>query len=129
MSAENEFKRSVPPQLEELPSVRSDLRKWLCGLSVPKPVAEDIVLAAWEVCANAIEHPRKSGENVEVAAKAMPRGIRLAVCDAGPWRSARFARPGRGLGLRLVEGLVDRLSIRRGLGATEVVLFRCTTHT
>ena len=42
---------------------------------------------------------------------------------------AAFSRPNRGLGLRIVEGLVDRLAIRRGLGETEIVLFRGTRHT
>jgi anti-sigma regulatory factor (Ser/Thr protein kinase) len=123
------FKRSVPPRLEALPSMRVELREWLTALDVPRPVANDIVLAAWEVCANAIEHPvQTSAQEVAVEAKALPRGIRVAVRDAGRWTGMRLARANRGLGLRIVEGLVDRLAIRRGLGDTEVVLFRCTGH-
>jgi anti-sigma regulatory factor (Ser/Thr protein kinase) len=121
-----EFKRSVPPRLEELAAVRAELRHWLGELEVPPPVADDIVLAAWEVCANAIEHPGKPPPaNLTLEARALPRGIRVAVCNAGTWTSKRSPRQS-GLGPQLVEGLVDRLAIRRGLGKTEVVLFRCT---
>jgi len=123
------FSRSVPPSLDALPSMRRELRAWLTGLDVPAPVANDIVLAAWEVCANAIEHPvHPSPPKVAVEAEAVPRGIRVAVRDAGHWTGTRLARANRGLGLRIVEGLVDRLAIRRGLGETEVVLFRRTRH-
>jgi anti-sigma regulatory factor (Ser/Thr protein kinase) len=121
------FRRSLPPRLEELPAVRAELRDWLSGLGVPRPVADDIVLATWEVWTNAIEHPGEPpARDVAVEARALPRGIRVAVCNAGTWTSAMSARANRRLGPRLVEGLVDRLAIRRGLGATEVVLFRCT---
>jgi anti-sigma regulatory factor (Ser/Thr protein kinase) len=122
------FKRSLPPRLEELPRVRTDLRGWLKQLDVPKCAAEDIVLAAWELCANAIEHPARDTADVTLEGKAVPRGIRVAVRDPGTWTGAAFSRPNRGLGLRIVEGLVDRLAIRRGLGATEIVMFRGTRH-
>lgn len=123
------FRRSVPPRLDALPTMRRELHAWLTGLDVPRPVANDIVLAAWEVCANAIEHPvQPSARTVAVEAEAVPRGIRVAVRDAGRWTGTRLARGNRGVGLRIVEGLVDRLAIRRGLGETEVVLFRCTRH-
>jgi anti-sigma regulatory factor (Ser/Thr protein kinase) len=120
------FTRALPPRLEALPPLRSALREWLRQLGVPQRAADDIVLATWEVCANAIEHPvRDTPHDVELEAKALPRGIRVAVRDAGRW-TGRVVRANRGMGLRLVEGLVDRLSIRRGLGETEVVLFRRT---
>jgi anti-sigma regulatory factor (Ser/Thr protein kinase) len=121
-----EFKRTIPPRLEELPAVREELRDWLTELEVPRPVSEDIVLAAWEVCANAIGHPAEPpATELAIEARALPRGIRVAVCNAGTWTGTRLSRH-RGIGARLVEGLVDRLAIRRGMGKTEVVLFRCT---
>jgi anti-sigma regulatory factor (Ser/Thr protein kinase) len=130
MSQPATFRRSVDPRLEELVPLRAGLREWLDELAVPRPEADDIVLAAWEVCTNAIEHPAAAVPRaVAVEAKALPRGIRVAVRNAGTCSSARRSRRARGcLGLRMVEGLVDRLAIRRGLGETEVVLFRCTRH-
>jgi anti-sigma regulatory factor (Ser/Thr protein kinase) len=128
MSRHATFRRSVAPRLEELPTLRAGLREWLDELAIPRTEADDIVLAAWEVCTNAIEHPAAAAPNdVSVEAKALPRGIRVAVRNAGTCPSAKLARRAQGcLGLRMVEGLVDRLAIRRGLGETEVVLFRCT---
>jgi len=127
MSHATTFKRALEPRLDELPGVRTDLRGWLRELDVPPPVADDVVLAAWELCANAIEHPSPADEHeVTVEGRALPRGIRVAVRDHGTWDRDACSRPERGLGLRLVMGLVDRLAIRRGTGETEVVLFRCT---
>jgi anti-sigma regulatory factor (Ser/Thr protein kinase) len=128
MSQPATFRRSVAPRLEELPSLRAGLREWLDELAVPRPESDDIVLAAWEVCTNAIEHPAVAPPHaVAVEAKALPQGIRVAVRNAGTCSSAKLSRRAQGcLGLRMVEGLVDRLAIRRGLGDTEVVLFRCT---
>ena len=120
------FDRSIAPHLDQLPVVRSELRCWLGGLHVPSNVAEDIVLAAWELCANAIEHPGQTERNVTLEGRALPRGIRVSVRDPGTWTGKAFSRPNRGLGLRIVEGLVDRLAIRRGFGETEIVLFRST---
>jgi anti-sigma regulatory factor (Ser/Thr protein kinase) len=128
MSQSATFKSSLAPRLDELPRVRTDLRGWLKQLDVPRGAAEDIVLAAWELCANAIEHPANQSADVTVEGRAVPRGIRVAVRDPGTWTGAAFSRPNRGLGLRIVEGLVDRLAIRRGFGETEIVLFRGTRH-
>jgi anti-sigma regulatory factor (Ser/Thr protein kinase) len=130
MSHPATFKHSLAPRLEELHSFRAGLRDWLDEVAVPRAEAEDIVLAAWEVCTNAIEHPTPAPRHaVAVEATALPRGIRVAVRNGGTWSSTWLSRRARGcFGLRMVEGLVDRLAIRRGLGETEVVLFRCTRH-
>ena len=108
--------------------MRTDLRAWLRQLDVPSPAADDIVLAAWELCANAIEHPARQKADVTLEGRASPHGIRVAVRDAGPWTGAALSRPNRGQGLRIVEGLVDRLAVRRGFGETEIVMFRRTRH-
>jgi anti-sigma regulatory factor (Ser/Thr protein kinase) len=123
------FRSSLAPRLDELPRVRRDLRRWLSRLEVPRGAADDIVLAAWELCANAIEHPAEPQADVTIVGEARPRGIRVAVRDPGMCSGEAFSRPNRGLGPRIVEGVVDRLAIRRGFGATEIVLFRGTRHT
>ena len=129
MSPTEIFRRTMQPRLQELPGVRADLRGWLSELEVPRRVADDIVLAAWELCANAIEHPGPAeNQDVTLEGRAVRRGIRVAVRNSGAWTGAALSRAHRGLGLRLVEGLVDRLAIRRGAGETEIVLFRCTRH-
>lgn len=129
MSPAETFKRTMRPRLQELPGVRADLRGWLSELEVPRPVVDDIVLAAWELCANAIEHPGPGAtQTVTVEGRAVRRGIRVAVRNPGTWSGAALSRPHRRLGLRIVDGLVDRLAIRRGAGETEIVLFRCTGH-
>ena len=110
--------------------MRTDLRRWLGRVGVPGGVAEDIVLAAWELCANAIEHPAQPDPSeVTLDAEAYTHGVRVTVHDAGVWNGHRLTRAKRGLGLRIVEGLVDRLAVRRGFEGTEVMLFRCTRLT
>jgi anti-sigma regulatory factor (Ser/Thr protein kinase) len=130
MSQIASFSRSVPPRLDELPAVRADLRRWLGELEVQPQIAEDVVLAAWELCANAIEHPAQPlSRNVAVDAEASPSGIRLTVHDAGIWTGTKPMQANRGLGLRIVSGLVDRLAIERGFGGTQVILYRRTRPT
>ena len=120
------FSYTVPGQLDELPKLRAALRSWLAGVGVDPAAREDVVLAAWEVCANAVEHPTGPKEReVTVNAWASPHEVRIAVHDSGSWRPA-VRRPGRGLGLRLARAMTDRLLVLTGRPGTDVVMWRST---
>ena len=121
------FAYTIPDRLESLPELRSALRAWLADSDVEVQTAEDIVLAAWEVCANAIEHPiARSGADTTIVASRGPLGVRVVVEDAGSWRDVRSTRADRGLGLRLARGMVDYMSVVRDRPGTEVILWRST---
>ena len=121
------FSYTMPGRLQALSGLRTELRDWLAHSGVDLGTAEDVVLAAWEVCANAIEHPvNRRHHDVTLVASVLPTGVRIVVEDTGSWRANGVQRTGRGLGLRLAQALVDRMSIVRGRPGTEVVLWRST---
>ena len=124
MAVISTFSYTLPSDLEALPKLRAALRSWLAGVGVDPAAREDVVLAAWEVCANAVEHPTgREAAEVTVDGWASPQGVRIAVHDRGSWRAA-VRRPGRGLGLRLARAMTDRLLILTNGRGTDVVMWR-----
>jgi anti-sigma regulatory factor (Ser/Thr protein kinase) len=120
------FTYTIPDRLDALRGLRAALRVWLAEAGVDDETAEDAVLAAWEVCANAVEHPVDPRQPPEVTfvASVGPTGLLMVVVDSGSWRDRDTPRAGRGLGLRLARAMVDRLSIHSHRPGTEVVLWR-----
>jgi hypothetical protein len=57
MGAKPIFTYTLSEGLGALHDFRTELRAWLARVGTDRDEAEDLVLAAWEVCANAIEHP------------------------------------------------------------------------
>ena len=85
---------------DQLAVVREAMRTWLAGAGVEPGDAELVVLAAGELCANAVEHayPPGSDAAVEVALAREPGGVlTLVVRDRGRWRPPP-AGPGRSAG-------------------------------
>lgn len=120
------FSYTMPDHLEALSELRTELRAWLSRSGVDRETAEDVVLAAWEVCANAVEHPLDpEHHDVTLVATAGATGLCIVVEDTGSWRDS-VSRPGRGLGLRIARAMVDRMSIVSRHPGTEVVLWRST---
>jgi len=112
----------LPNELDSLDVVRDALRVWLETAPVTKVEAEEIVLAAWEACANAIEHARDPAEETfRFSAELDELGVRLSIEDTGVW-APETTRDDRGLGLRLVRGLMSSVEIETGNGGTRVVL-------
>jgi len=111
--------------LGALPSVRRAMRRWLESLGVVGPAADDIVLASWEACANAVEHPLDAAErDLCIDARAGSSLVCVLVRDAGSWRE-RAAPPYRGLGLTLVNAVMDDVAIIHGEEGTIVRMCRC----
>ena len=102
--------------------VRDALRTWLETAPVTRAEAEDIVLATWEACANAIEHPvETTDELVTVRATLTDSMVRIEIEDSGRWASAA-ERTDRGLGLVLMRSLSSAVDIDTPNGGTRVVL-------
>ena len=86
-------------------------------------VYRNIVLAANEACANAIEHAYSPAPaEFEVAATRDEDQVRVIVSDSGSWRSPRGENRGRGL--RIIEAAMDELEIDAGEAGTRVVMRR-----
>jgi serine phosphatase RsbU (regulator of sigma subunit)/anti-sigma regulatory factor (Ser/Thr protein kinase) len=112
----------VPSDVEALGLVRDSLRIWLEGTSATPADAHDLVLAAWEACANAVEHAREpAGEHVTVRADVSDGLVRIVVEDSGSWKPPA-KRSDRGLGLRLMHSLMSSVDIARDEAGTRVTL-------
>jgi anti-sigma regulatory factor (Ser/Thr protein kinase) len=119
-----ELSLHLPDDSRALPRVRRALRTWLDDVGVGGEVADDIVLASWEACANAVEHPLQPVRHeVVVDARMSPSRVCIDVRDAGRWRRRR-ARAYRGLGLTIVNALMDEVSISSGRRGTVVHMCR-----
>lgn len=108
---------------ETLASTRSQIRSWLAEAGVPPAVASDVLLAAGEALANAIEHAYLDvpGE-IEVTLRA-GHEIDLVVRDEGVWREAG-GDPDRGRGFMLMRALMGAVEIERRPTGTVVRMRR-----
>lgn len=112
---------AVPTSVREL---RIRLGDWLDDLRPGELDASAILHAAGELVSNAVEHayagPDEPGtDDVVLRADLAAAGdVVLSVHDGGRWRPADDERAGRGRGLVMAAGLVDRLDLDRGAAGT-----------
>jgi serine phosphatase RsbU (regulator of sigma subunit)/anti-sigma regulatory factor (Ser/Thr protein kinase) len=112
----------LPGDVGSLDLVRDALRIWLEGAPLGRAEAEDVVLASWEACANAIEHARDPEQDrLRVCAELDESVVRIVVEDTGQW-APPADRFDRGLGLRLMHSLMSSVDIARGDTGTRVTL-------
>jgi serine/threonine-protein kinase RsbW len=104
--------------------MRSELRNWLTDVGASNGEKEDIVLACWEAAANAIEHPLHADGHVHVVVERCEEQIFVCVADSGEWREQLEDRPERGLGLKLIGALMDRVQVVRTSDGTRVLMCR-----
>lgn len=120
--------RMVPLRLwfsaraDQLPVVREAMRGWLTAAAVDRGDAEMLVLAAGELCANAVEHayPGTTEGSVAVSLSHGPGGITLVVRDRGRWRPPAPDAGMRGRGLAIVRALMTSVDIDEGPDGTTV---------
>jgi GAF domain-containing protein/anti-sigma regulatory factor (Ser/Thr protein kinase) len=101
----------LPNDVRSLDLVRDALRVWLQPAPVTQSEAHEIVLAAWEACANAIEHPEQPrAGSFQLAAELVNSTVRVSVRDSGRWLP-ETERSDRGLGLRLIRCAMSSVEI------------------
>jgi serine phosphatase RsbU (regulator of sigma subunit)/anti-sigma regulatory factor (Ser/Thr protein kinase) len=114
----------LPADPASLVVVRNELREWLALTPASEAEASDVVLAAWEACANAVEHAQTPSESTfALEASSIGRSVLLRVRDSGRWR-VEEERPDRGLGLVLMRSLMDRFQVVPGDRGTVVTMER-----
>ena len=112
----------LPADLGSMELVRDAMRTWLRGVELERSDVEDVVLATWEACANAIEHALDPAERMVVVRAALDDSlIRVTIGDTGQW-SPPTGREDRGLGLRLMEALVSSVGVAESPEGTTVTL-------
>jgi anti-sigma regulatory factor (Ser/Thr protein kinase) len=109
-------------RIESMDLVRDAMRSWLGGAPLERSAAEDVVLATWEACANAIEHAVDAADDiVTLRAELGKDRIRVVVNDSGRW-SPPAERANRGLGLRLIRALMSSLDIVESETGTTITI-------
>lgn len=106
-----------PPSAGE---ARAATRDWLESVGCPQPLGDDIVYAVNEAVSNAIEHAYPAATEpgtVQLALRidlaAGYRRVRAEIRDHGRWRDPPPDDEGRRRGIRLMEALMDELTIRQ----------------
>jgi GAF domain-containing protein/anti-sigma regulatory factor (Ser/Thr protein kinase) len=118
----------LPSGHQSLDLVRDALRVWLEETPVTATESHDIVLATWEACANAVEHPQGATDAASFAIRAELEDstVLVTVSDPGSWL-AEAERPDRGLGLHLIRSVMSSVEIDSGESGTRVRLEKLLT--
>jgi len=98
----------------ELAPARTALRAWLARAGAGATTAQNVLVAAGEACANAIEHGHRSTfGRVRLFARAMGEHIHITVADTGQWLpEGGEPKAHRGHGLKLMRALMSHVSLR-----------------
>ncbi|BBZ05951.1 histidine kinase [Mycolicibacterium doricum] len=114
-----------PARNEYLASSRTALRSWLTQAGVGPDQVMNVLIAAGEAVANAIEHGHRDRPDgfVTLRATALVDRLQVSVLDTGSWKTPRTEVDSRrGRGVALMEGLMDDVSIDPGDDGTAVHL-------
>jgi anti-sigma regulatory factor (Ser/Thr protein kinase) len=105
---------------------RAALRSWLTQAGVENDQIQDMLVAAGEAVANAIEHGHRDRPDglISLRANAVVDGLQVSVIDRGVWKTPRHV-PGeyRGRGISLMRCLVQDLSIQSNDAGTTVHMY------
>ncbi|WP_318307773.1 SpoIIE family protein phosphatase [Amycolatopsis solani] len=126
------YRRSVPPLVldfeahpNSLASTRTWLRAWLANAELESDLAQDVLVATGEACANAVEHayPGGAGGSAHLSARFTGSHIVVVVTDGGRWRQPPPDNHVlRGRGMPMMEALADAVTIRHDSHGTTVTL-------
>ena len=115
----------------QLAPVRAALRDWLRRCDLSQRTVQDVLVAAGEACANAVEHGHRNarGQQVRLRAAVTAGLLRLTVIDTGRWKAAQpGANPHRGHGIPLMKALMQQVTIEPdATGTTVDMQLRITT--
>ena len=122
----------LPAEPGALVGLRRRLARFLHAAGATEAESYEITLAISEACGNAIEHAYGPGDasfEIEVALEGDE--LTATVRDAGSWRERPDSRGGaaeggetRGRGLKIIEGVMDRVEVSPRNGGTVVRMNR-----
>ncbi|GIE97564.1 SpoIIE family protein phosphatase [Paractinoplanes rishiriensis] len=115
-----------PAEATRLAPVRSALRGWLARCGIDPTTTQNVLVAAGEACANAIEHGHRHlprGGRIRLRAAATAENLQLTVTDSGLWKTPQPAEnPHRGRGFTLMRALMTEVTVTTGTAGTIVGL-------
>jgi serine phosphatase RsbU (regulator of sigma subunit)/transcriptional regulator with GAF, ATPase, and Fis domain len=114
-----------PADVSHLAPARTALRSWLTRLRVDPNKAMDVLIAAGEAVANAIEHGHRNSPEglIYLRATALVDHVQLIITDTGSWKPPRpVPDPRRGRGITLMRQLMHDVAIDSDTAGTTVRL-------
>jgi PAS domain S-box-containing protein len=114
-----------PAESNRLAPVRAALRGWLARCGIDTTTAQNVLVAAGEACANAIEHGHRHLPLgiIRLRAAATADDVQLTISDSGRWQTPQpAANPYRGRGLMLMRALMTEVTVTTGAAGTIVGL-------
>jgi integral membrane sensor domain MASE1/anti-sigma regulatory factor (Ser/Thr protein kinase)/PAS domain-containing protein len=113
----------VPAEPRVLAPLRQTLRRWLREIDAAPPVANDILIACGEVCANVIQHAYGAKEGLlEISLGLCDGTAEVTVRDQGSWRPSSGIHGGHGL--PLIQELMEFVEVNSGPDGTVVRMHR-----
>jgi serine phosphatase RsbU (regulator of sigma subunit)/anti-sigma regulatory factor (Ser/Thr protein kinase) len=110
----------LPAEPDSVPVARHRIERWLLETGDGCDDVFAIKLAVSEICSNAVEHAYgpEHGRTFRLLAERSSGAVVVEVSDCGRWRAPRGSR--RGLGLRMIEQMMDAVDVERTPAGTTV---------
>ncbi|WP_410657023.1 ATP-binding protein [Amycolatopsis sp. lyj-112] len=111
-SGADELVREVAAVPAQAAALRDVLASWAGERGLPRELAEDLKLAAYEAMTNVVKHAYPDGtedNTMTVTATHEAGTVTVTVADAGRWRDGR--RPDGGRGLPIIRAFAPEASV------------------
>lgn len=118
----------VPARPTQLAHARRTVRRWLRDQGVTEEVANEVLIACGEACANCVQHAYDGAAgHLHVDARREDDDVVVVIRDGGHWRTP--AERGGGWGLALMRSLMDSVEVEHTARGTTVTLRRAVFGT
>ncbi len=121
-----DVKLTLPRKPEVIRALRTTLRRQLRSVGVSRDVEFEILVAAGEACANAVQHAGPASPTFDFESS-VGEEVCIVVRDHGRWREQRPSDGGRGI--TIMKQFMDDVDVRRTNSGTEVRLRRSLGRT
>ena len=114
----------LPARPDLMAVLRGRVRMWLEEAQASEREVFEVLLATTEAFANAVQHPHEpTSDLVDVEGSLIDGCVRISIRDYGTWQS-EAARNEGGLGLVMIESLMDTVEVESALDGTTVTMRR-----
>jgi anti-sigma regulatory factor (Ser/Thr protein kinase) len=105
--------------------LRERIRMWLEDAGATRTETFEVLLATTEAFTNAVKHPQQPTRRlVDIEASITDHTVRVSIRDYGTWQGKETRKDGGGMGLALMEHLMDAVRVECFLNETTVTMHR-----